>query len=253
MMVVIIHKERFAVTYLRRMLFIMINSLFFTYTLHAAVITLSPGIAYENNAQTQSLLLQTFPQNLTNQYVANNDWKHSFFAQLFLGKTYYKKEKLNLDLGATIGFVNDIEVNGVVNQFGLSNFDNLAYEYTINSLSAMGTAKLLYLLTDHIQPYINGSLGFSNNAASFYQETPRILGAVPMLPFDDHSTNSFAYSAGAGLMYYANEQFSVGLGYQFSDLGKASLSVSASQQTSQTPSLNHIYLHQLLFNFNWNV
>jgi opacity protein-like surface antigen len=243
----------FDVTHLHRMILTMINCLFFTCTLHAAVITLSPGIAYENNAQTQALLLQTSPQNFSNQYVANNDWKHSFLAQLFLGKAYYKKEKLSLDLGATLGFVNDIEVNGVVNQFGLSNFDNLTYQYTINSLSAMGTAKLLYLLTEHIQPYINGSLGFSNNDASFYQETPRILGAVPMLPFGDHSTNSFAYSAGAGLMYYSNEQFSVGLGYQFSDLGKASLSVSVAQQTTQTPSLNHIYLHQLLFNFNWNV
>ena len=233
-----------------RMIFTIINihALFFSGMLQAAVITFSPGIAFQNNAQTQQLLLETSPQNLSNQYVADHDWKQSFVAQLFLGKAYYKKEKLNLNLGATLGFVNDIKLNGVVYQFGLSDFDNLNYQYTVNSLSAMGTAKLLYSLTDRIQPYINASLGFSNNQASAYEETPRILGVVPMLPFGDHSTNSFAYSAGVGLMYLSNEQCSVGLGYQFSDLGQASLNVSAAQQTTQTPSLNPIYLHQLVFN-----
>lgn len=249
----IIHKGRFDVTQRHRRMFVTCIGLFFISTIHAAVITLSPGIAYENNGQTQALLLQTSPQNLSNVYAGNNDWSSSFLAQLFLGKNCYIKEKINLDLGATLGFVNNIKINGVVNQFGLSNFDNLNYQYAVDSLSAMGTAKARYLLKDWLQAYVSGSLGFSNNAASYYQETPRITGVVPMLPFDDHSTNSFAYSAGVGLMYYSNAQFSVGLGYQFSDFGKASLGVSASQQTTQTPRLNHIYLNQLLFNFNWNV
>jgi len=241
------------VTPLHRRMFVTILSLFFINTLHATVITLSPGIAYENNGQTQALLLQTSPQNLSNLYVADNNWKHRFLAQLFLGKDCYVQEKINLDLGVTLGFVNNIKINGVIQQFALADFDNLSYQYTINSLSAMASAKLLYLLTERLKPYLSGSLGFSNNEASYYQETPRIFGAVPMLPFDDHSTNSFAYSAGVGLMYYSSTQFAVGLGYQFSDLGNARLGVSAAQQTTQTPSLNHIYLHQLLFNFNWNV
>ncbi|NCT56421.1 MAG: porin family protein [Legionella sp.] len=244
-------------TLMYRIMFVVINGLFFISTLHAAIITFSPGIAVENNAQTQTLLLQTSPQNFSNQYVENHAWKHRFLAQLFLGKRLHpqdkSQDKLNLDLGATLGFVNDIKINGVINQFGLSDFDNLTYQYTVDSLSAMGTIKLLYPYSKYVQPYLNGSLGLSNNRSSFYQETPRILGAVPMLPFGDHSTHSFAYNAGVGLMYYSNEQFSVGLGYQFSDLGKASLSTSPAQQTMQTLSLNHLYLHQLLFNFTWDI
>ena len=117
----------------------------------------------------------------------------------------------------------------------------------------MGTVKVLYAFTQNLQPYMDASLGFSNNQASAYDETPRILGAVPMPPFGDHSTNRFAYSAGAGLMYASSTPFSVGLGYQFSDLGRTSLGVSAAQQTAQTLSMNHLYVHQVLLNFNWNI
>ena len=36
---------------------------------HATILTLSPGLAFDNNAQTQMLLLETSPQNFSNQYV----------------------------------------------------------------------------------------------------------------------------------------------------------------------------------------
>jgi opacity protein-like surface antigen len=232
-----------------------LSGVFFPSWMNAAVVTLSPGIAFENNGQTQSVLLETSPQKFSNHYIANHHWNQSFLAQVFVGQAYVipMQSKLTLNLGATLGYVNDMKLNGVVQQFGLADFDNLTYRYTVNSLSAMGTAKVLYAFTQNLQPYMDASLGFSNNQASSYGETPRILGAVPMLPFGDHSTNRFAYSVGVGCMYASRTPLSVGLGYQFSDLGQASLGVSAAQQTSQTLSLNHLYVHQVLLNFSWMI
>ena len=229
------------------------TSLFFlTNEAHANIITLSPGIAYAENSGTQTLQLQNSPQDLSNQYIANNNWNSTFALQLFLGKEFLQREYTKLHLGLTLGYFDDIQQNGFVNQFALPDFDNLNYQYKIKSISAMASLKMFFTGNQQWQPYIDGGVGFSNNAASDYKETPRILGAEPMSPFGNHSRNSFAYSIGAGFMYDFHKSFSVGLGYQFVNLGKAQLGTSVAQQTTQTPSVNHVLLHQLLVNITWN-
>lgn len=219
---------------------------------YSAVVTLSPGIAYHKSSGKQTLLLQTSPQDFSNQYVSNNNWDNTFAAQLFIGNEFYKNDKLKLNLGVTLGIFDSIEMKGVVNQFALSDYNNLNYQYDVRSLSAMATVKLFYLTSERWQPYIEASAGVSNNYAFDYEETARILGAEAMNPFNNHSINSFAYRLGVGFMYQVNKIFSVGLGYQFSDIGNAKLGVSADQQTNQTLTADNIYLHQLLFNLNWN-
>ena len=221
--------------------------------LHAAVITFSPGVAYENNGRTQSILLETSPQNLSNQYVANANAFNTFSAQLFLGKEVYKKPNLNMQFGLTLGFVDDNKMSGIVQEFALADFDNFNYQYDVHSMTAMATLKMNVVANDRWQPYVDGGIGVASNNAYHYQETPRIEGAVPMSPYGEHRSNNFAYSLGAGLMYHINSALSIGLGYQFSDLGSAKLGVSASQQTIQTPTVNDLFLHQLLFNLGWCV
>ena len=247
------HRKTCEVTQVKSKILIVLFCFFVTHAMHAAVITFSPGVAYGDNGSTQTLLLQKFPQHLSNRYVANHDAQSTFLAQLFLGKEFYKKDDIKLNLGVTLGFIHDIKLNGVVEQFALPDFDNFNYQYKIQSLSAMGTLNVRYLITEQRQSYLNGSVGFSNNDAFSYQETPRIYGAVPMMPYGDRSTNSFAYSIGVGFMQYFNPLFSVGLGYQFSDFGQAKLGLSTAQQTANTPTINHIFLHQLLLNLNWDL
>ncbi len=222
-----------------------------THLTHAAVVTLSPGFGYAKNSHKQTLQLQTSPQDLSNQYVANNNWNGTFSPTVFIGKEF-NREWLKLHLGLTLGYVDDAGGDGIINQFSLPDFDNLNYQYDIQSFSAMATLKLFFLASQRWQPYIDGSMGLSNNYAANYQELPRILGAEPMSPYRNHSVNSFAYSVGAGLMYTLNPSVAAGLGYQFADLGRAKLGVSDAQQTRQTPSINHLFLHQLLINITWN-
>lgn len=219
--------------------------------LHAAVITFSPGVAYEGNNFTQTVLLETLPQNLSNQYVTNANTFNTFSAQLFLGKDAYKKNNLNVQFGLTLGFVDDNQMSGIVQEFALPEFDNFNYQYDILSMTAMATLKINFLANDRWQPYVDGGIGIASNDAYNYQETPRVEGAVPMSPYGEYRSNNLAYSLGLGLMYHVNSALSLGLGYQFSDLGSAKLGVSASQQTIQTPMVNDLFLHQLVFNISW--
>ena len=231
----------------------LVCSFFCTQILRAAVITFSPGIIYENNSRTQTILLETAPQDLNNRYVANSNWSDTFSAQLFLGKDLYQQKYVNMRFGLTLGFVDDSRMSGIVQQFALPDFDNMNYQYEIQSLTAMATLQIHLLANDRWQPYVDGSLGIASNNASNYQETSRINGAVPMSPYGEHHTNSFAYSVGAGLMYNLNPRVAIGLGYQFSDLGRARLGVSEAQQTTQTPTINHLLLQQLLLNISWRI
>ena len=220
---------------------------------HAMIIDVSPGFAASDNGKTQTLLLQTSPQNLGNTYVAANDWQYSFAAQFFLGKSIYTWKNLQFNLGATLGYVNSIMQNGIVDQLSLPNFDNLNYRYNLESISAMGTLNILFDTHSHWQPYLTTSLGCSRNEASDYQETPRILGAVAMAPYASNSTYSFAYSLGTGLRYRMTKIFSIGLGYQFSDFGNEKLGVSPAQQTTETLSLQHFFVNEVLADFVWKL
>lgn len=231
----------------------LIFSVLFLDNASAAVITFSPGFAYQNNGSTQTLLLLTSPQSLSNRYVANNNWHNSFVAQLSAAKDFLKHNDVTLRLGLTLGYVNHISLNGIVDQFALADFDNLNYQYQVQSFSAMATLKILFSAGKNWQPYVDGSVGFSNNRTSDYQETPRIYGAVPMQPFANHTTTSFADSIGAGLMYHFNQQFAMGIGYEYTDLGKTQLGTSSAQQTTQTLTFYHMYLSEYLLNLSWNV
>ncbi len=182
---------------------------------------------------------------------ANDNSFNRLSAQLFLGKDVYKKNKLNMQFGLTVGFVDDNRMSGIVQEFSLPDFDNFNYQYDVHSMTAMATLKMNLLANDKWQPYVDGGIGIASNKAHHYQETPRIEGAVPMSPYNEHRSNNVAYSLGTGLMYHINSDLSIGLGYQFADLGSAKLGVSASQQTIQTPTVNDLFLHQILLNLSW--
>jgi len=220
---------------------------------NATVITFSPGMAFQNNGNTQTVTLLTSPQNLGNRYVASNDWSHTFVAQLSAEERFLKMNAFSLRFGLTLNYVNHVNQSGVVDQFELPDFDNLNYHYTISSFGMMATLKLLYSLGKKWQTYIDAGVGVASNRAFDYQETPRITGAIAMSPYGNRRINSMINSVGVGLMYALSQQFSIGLGYAFTDLGKSALATSSAQQTTQTPTLNPLYLQVLLLHLSWNI
>jgi opacity protein-like surface antigen len=217
------------------------------------VITFSPGLAFGKNGTTQTVQIQTTPQSLSNQYVANRDWHTAFAAGLSVGTDVYTNNRFDLQLGASLGYTSAIKQSGMVNQLASPTFDTLNYKYNVNSFTAMGDATLFYLKSKTWQPYIDVRLGYANNVTSSYQETPRITGAVPMTPFGSKGTNNFAYGLGVGLMMKLSHLFSIGVGYQFEDLGCAALGLSPGQTSTSTPRVKHIYLNEALIHLSWTI
>ena len=225
--------------------------LFVVYTAYAdAVVTFSPGAAFSTKGETQTLLIEGPPQNLSNQYVADNSGKSAFMTQLFVGKTLFTYKKTSMYIGAMGTYLDNLNVTGVVNQFAMPDFDNFNFQYTTRSAAFFASARLESLFYELWRPYLNASLGASQNKSYAYQDTPRIEGAVPMLPFSNHTETSLAYSLGFGFFLNAYAPLTLGLGYEFTDLGQSQLGVSPSQTTQQTMTLNHLYLNRLLIHFN---
>ena len=216
------------------------------------MISFSPGIAYQDSGQTQTILLDN-GASLSNQYVANNDYTNSLVTQLFIGDDIAKRDNVTWRSGVSFSYTDNLAQNGTVNQFALPQFNNLSYRYNVQAFSVL--AKLQALLTKNQtwQPYVDAGVGYANTRTYDYQESPLITGAVPMEPFAGKGENNFAYSVGAGLMVNITKVFSIGLGYEFADMGGANLGVSPAQDTTQTINLNHIYLQQLLLHFTLTV
>lgn len=216
------------------------------------VISFSPSIVFQNNSRTQTLLLQTSPQNLSNQYVGQNDWRNNLILQAFIGKTVFTNEKVRVDAGVSGGYVSALRFSGVINQFALPAFNNFNYEFQLRSFSLMASSKIFFKKNKKWLPYISASAGAANNRLYSYSETPLIDGAVSMAPFANKTKTSFTYSIGTGVQMITNDSFTVGLGYELSDLGQAQLGPSLSQTTNETPSLKRVYLNKLQVTFNWD-
>lgn len=111
----------------------------------------------------------------------------------------------------------------------------------------VATGKLLSSYQQKYHPYLSGELGASFNRAFAYNEMPLIEQAGSMAPFRDHTRSAFSWGVGVGVDMDVRSGLRVGVGYQFVDLGKASLGTSPAQDTLETLNISHLYDNQLRF------
>lgn len=166
-----------------------------------AIIMFSTGSSFNKQQQSQTLLLQTSPQYLSNQYVSQNGWNSAPALGVFIGKPSYQIHKISIVLGLSLQYNADIHRNGYINQLALSGFDNLDYQFDIQTVSAMATAHIHSQWQAKWQPYVDISLGASRNYAHNYTELPRLTGATPMPAFANKMKLSPCYAIAAGLLY----------------------------------------------------
>lgn len=135
--------------------------------------------------------------------------------------------------------------SGSIWQFGLPDYENYKYSYQIQSSRVVATGKLLSTYHQKYHPYVSGELGASFNRAVGYNETPLIEEADSMEPFTSRTKSSLSWGIGVGVDVDVRTGLRLGVGYQFADLGKASLGQSLTQETHQTLSINHLYDNQV--------
>jgi opacity protein-like surface antigen len=213
---------------------------------YRALITLTAGPDFVQKGQAQTLTLLPPYQN---HYTTTNSTQSVFDGGVFVGIEKTLNERFGLQLGVSGYWDSNITPSGDVWQFALPEFDNLSYNYRIEHARVMASSKLLTSLKQYpaIHPYLSGELGVAFNKASNYQETPLIENLPPMAPFANQTQNSFSYGVGLGVDYSVTQHVRLGVGYQFADLGKASLGASPDAATAQSLSTSHLYTNQLRF------
>lgn len=193
-----------------------------------------------NRAQNISLL-----SPYEDYYTGQQSHKGSGSLGLGLGLEREARTNLLWQIGFSGYFNTSVDATGYIWQFGLPDFENSKYNYQIQSSRLVATGKLLNHYHQIYHPYVSGELGASFNRAFAYYETPLIEEVVPIAPFTSHTQSALTWGIGFGVDMDVHTGLRLGLGYQFADLGRASLGVSPAQETNQTLSTKHLYDNQL--------
>ena len=212
-----------------------------------ATLTVGPDFVYKNRSQTLTLLDNPFIYQ--NSYQSNASWQTAADAGGFVGLEHAFTNRFIMQFGVS-GYVDaQLSPNGNVWQFADQRFDNLTFSYQIHHSRVMVESKLLGQLTRYasLHPYVSGGMGAAFNNAGAYQEDSITSGVSPSRSFSNHQQTSFTWAAGVGIDYDLSSHVRMGVGYQFANLGSASLEVSPGQQTTQTPSIANLYTNQIRF------
>ncbi|CAM3060942.1 Opacity protein and related surface antigens [Legionella steigerwaltii] len=183
------------------------------------------------------------------------------FVGAFLGTEYQlPRPGIFLQAGVEYDYFGNVRTKGL-NAVGIEPDTSTFYDYSwrVQTQQVLAVAKLfatteLTLGAPHqFFPYLSVGLGAAFNNANEFSATTEETGSINVTPtFDDHSQSSFSYTLGIGVDTPINQQMRFGLGYRFSDFGKASLDegqVVVNQYKAPVSfalSTSHIYANQFI-------
>jgi len=143
--------------------------------------------------------------------------------------------------------ISRFDSSGKVWQFKDPAFDNFDYKYKYLNQRIMFEAELMKNVYKRLSLYGQVGIGYSDNCATDYRETPTTTTAVAMKPFADKDTSAFAYEFGIGVAMTVNQYLAMQLGYQFAGLGDGELGLSPDQNTSDHFQVDDVHTHNVLF------
>src|SRR3990167_5278570 len=127
------------------------------------------------------------------------------------------------------------------------------YRYNFRGRQLLLVAKFLTTVNKKYHPYISVGVGASFNTMGHFNTSTTETGSINLAPtFNSNTHRAFSYSLGLGMDTTVSKHVRIGLGYQFTDLGSASLAnggVVFNNYTSPVPfipRLSHVYVNQLI-------
>jgi opacity protein-like surface antigen len=184
-------------------------------------------------------------------YKANKSSNALFDGELFLGIQKTLPNALQGQLGLAVAATSNAKLSGVIWDDADPRFDNYTYRYKIQHTHVAAKAKILYDQGYWLIPWVSGSIGVGFNDAHSFQNTPIIFEAIPNPNFKSHTQTTFTYTLGAGVQKLINQNWQVGVGYEFADWGKSSLGRAWGQTLNSGLSRNHFYTNGFLFNLTY--
>lgn len=211
-----------------------------------SIITLSGGPAWTNPGKDHYLYPNPPPMN--NHFIPKKEWTTLGSGELFFGLQRFICPDVIGQFGIGVAAASDARLSGFINVNDV--IDVIHYRYQVSHVRAEFKGKLIAAGYRLAQPYLSASAGVGFNHAHDYIPVSSDTILYPPSYFDSRSTVAFSYTLGAGLQRNLNQNWQVGVGYEFADWGKNYLG-GDDYLLGQGPGSAHLYTHELVFSVSY--
>lgn len=211
--------------------------------------TVSVGPVWGHGGTTQTFFLTP---EIEKTYVAYKSTGTLVDGELFLGvQRDYPTFQGQIGL-AGVGTSN-AKFSGIIWDDADPEFDNHVYRYRLQHAHVAVKGKLLADQGYWFIPWVSASIGVGFNTAHAYRDVPTIFEALPNPYFHSHTKTAFTYTLGAGVQKPINQNWQVGVGYEFADWGSSQLGRAAGQTLNAGLGTTHYYTNGVMFNLTYVV
>ena len=166
--------------------------------------------------------------------------------EIFLGFYSLINQVVTAQIGLAVSASSQVKLKGNVLDDGNPAFNNFAYSYGVRNTRVGLKVKFLYDPNYYdLFPYLSASAGAGFNHSSGFHIRTRLFEEVAAPSFPDQGKTSFSYTIGTGLETPIDDNWRLGLGYEFADWGKSALGRAAAQSIGEGPFVNNLRTHEL--------
>ncbi|QLZ69747.1 porin family protein [Legionella sp. PC1000] len=214
------------------------------------VAALSIGPVWQSEVDAQTFFLAP---GIEKTYTENNSTNTLADFEVFLGLQRSLTATFLGQLGVAVAATTNANFSGDIWDDASPEFDNYTYNYKIQHTHIALKGKLLANWGFIVMPWVSSSVGVGFNDAHSFSNTPKIFEALPNPDFTSHTQTTFTYTVSAGIQKVLNQNWQVGLGYEFADWGKSKLGRASGQTMGNGLEQNHLYTNGVLFNLTYLV
>jgi len=211
---------------------------------------LSIGPVWPTGADSQTFYLTP---DIEKTYAANSTSSALADFEVFLGVQRSLTPTLLGQLGVAVAATTNARLSGDIWDDADPEFNNYTYSYKIQHTHVALKGKLLADKGLLVMPWVSGSIGVGFNDSHSYDNTPKIFEAIKNPNFASHTQTAFTYTVGAGVQKALNQNWQIGVGYEFADWGKNQLGRAEEQTMGEGLGQNHFYTNGLMFNLTYVV
>lgn len=212
------------------------------------LISVSGGPVWAEGGKTQTFYLTP---EIEKTYFARKSSHGLPAGELFLGLQKSLLNQLQAQLGVAVATTGNAKMSGEIWDDADPQFNNYIYSYRVNHARVAVKGKLLFDRDYIVTPWISGSMGVGFNYAHEYTNTPTIFEAITSPNFSCHTKTAFAYTLGIGVQRAINQNWQIGVGYEFANWGKSQLGSASGQTLNSGLALKHMYTNGALLNISY--
>ncbi len=208
---------------------------------HFVTASIGPGLSH-NNGQTETIG--------ANNYVPSSNSNALVYGGLLLGLQKELNETFIMQFGFGIAGGGDALLKGDILTSGIPSTPPNTYEYRVAQGRLTVNGKALMKTNYHdLRPYLSFGAGVGFNVSYDFSTSP--LLNTPL--FVSHTKTAFTYVAGIGVNKVVNDDWQVGLGYEFADWGSSGLGVATGQTIQKGLGAGHLYVSSVQLSLTYTM